>query len=192
MAQGNSSSVIVIKDESPSLLPIGRPTKFVVSVSLNKSSTKAFLDALRLSRPGDEIHVVYIKGFMEKVDSDYTAQVREKYTAFFSGLKDGDEQVFSKFHDRVTEFVLLSKRQRETTAESVVRYADSIDADFIVVGANAADRVSRGKDPVGAVSMQICLETTRNFIVANWIDTTPAVYEAHVRRASTPQTGYRP
>lgn len=192
LAQGNSCSVIVIKDEKASLLPIGRPTKFVVSVSLNKSSTKAFLDALRLSRPGDEIHVVYIKGFMEKVDSDYTAQVREKYEAFFSGLKDGDEKVFSKFHDRITEFVLINKRARESTAESVVRYADGIDADFVVVGANAADRVNRGKDPVGVVSMQICLEWTRNFIVSNWIDTSPRVYEANVRRAPTPSLAYRP
>lgn len=192
LSQGNSCSAVVIKDESASLLPLGRPTKFVVSVSLNKSSTKAFLDALRLSRPGDEIHVVYVKGFMERVDSDYTAEVRKKYTAFFSGLKDGREQVFSKFHDRLTEFCLIPKRQRETTAESVVRYADSIDADFIVVGANAADRVNRGKDPVGAVSMQICLEWTRNFIVANWIDASPRVYEASVRRASTPSCGTRP
>lgn len=186
LAQGNSCSVICIKDDSTELLPLGRPTKFVVSVSLNKSSTKAFLDALRLSRPGDEIHVCYVKGFMEKVDSDYTAEVRQKYQNFFGGIANGEEKVFNKFHDRHMEFVIVTKRHKESTAESVIRYADDIDADFIVVGANAADRVHRGKDPVGAVSMQICLETERNFIVANWIDLDPRVYEAHVRRAGTP------
>jgi len=184
LCQGNSCSIIVIKDDSPSLLPIGRPTVFVVSVSMNKSSTKAFLDALRLSRPGDEIHVVYIKSYMEREDSDYTAEVRSKYTAFFAGLNNGEEQVFSKFQDRKTHFKLLEKQRRETTAESVVRYADSVDADFVVVGANAVDRVSRGKNPVGSVSMQICIETTRNFIVANWIDISPRVFESHVRRGS--------
>jgi len=189
LSRGNSCSAIVMKDESPELLPQGRPCKFVVSVSLNKSSTKAFLDALRLSRPGDEIHVVYVKSLMESED-DYTTAVRVKYTNFFAGLQDGREQVFSKFQDRITQFSLITKRRRETTPDAVVRYADEVDADFIAVGANAADRISRGKNPVGVVSMQICLNTTRNFIVSNWININAELFEACVRRVATP--GSRP
>lgn len=78
------SSVIVLKDDDSRLLPIRRKTIFAVSVSLNQASTKAFLDALKLSKPGDEIHVVYIKGYMEELDdSDYTTQLKEKYCSFF-------------------------------------------------------------------------------------------------------------
>lgn len=187
LSLGNSCSLICIKDEDPKDLPLrDRKAVFVVSVSLNKSSTKAFLDALRLSKPGDEIHVVYIKSYMEREESDYTAEVRAKYEAFFSGLKDGAQEVFSQFQDRSTKFVLEPKQRRETTPQAVVRYADDVEGDFIVVGANAHDRVSRGKKPVGSVSLQICLLTTRNFIVANWVDVIPRVYENHVRRAQTP------
>lgn len=182
LSRGNSCSVIAMKDESPELLPRGRPCKFVVSVSLNKSSTKAFLDALRLSRSGDEIHVVYVKSNMETED-DYTTAVRVKYTKFFNGLQDGEDHVFSKFEDRITEFSLIMKQRRETTPDAVVRYADEIDADFIVVGANSADRISRGKNPVGVVSLQICLNTTRNFIVSNWININPEIFEGSVRHA---------
>lgn len=184
---GNSCSLICIKDEDAGVLPIKqKKAVFVVSVSLNKTSTKAFLDALRLSKPGDEIHVVYIKSFMEFEDSDYTAQVREKYEGFFNSFKDEQQQVFSKFHDRSVQFVLVNKQRRESTPQSVVRFADEVNADFVVVGANAADRVARGKKPVGSVSLQICMLFERNFIVANWIDVIPRVYDRHVRSAATP------
>lgn len=174
-------SLIIIKDTSPELLPIKRPTKFVVSVSLNKAATKAFLDALHLSQPGDEIHVVYVKGYMEEADSDYTAELREKYGSFFSGLKAQEAgSVFNQFHNRHTEFHLVSKQRLETTAQAVVRFADSIDADFLVVGTNAL-RVERGKEPIGSVSLGIITETSRNVIVANWVDVSARVYEAHVR-----------
>jgi len=174
-----SCACIVIKDESPNLLPIKRPTKFVVSVSLNQASTKAFLDALRLSQPGDEIHVVYVKCFMERTDSDYTAELKEKYSAFFAGLKDGAEVTsgnqeglsgsFAKFSDRITQFVLLKKQRRESTAQAVVRYADEIEADFVVVGTNTL-RTDRGKKPLGSVSLNIIMEWERNFIVSHWLD----------------------
>merc|ERR1711920_765713 len=109
MGKESPCSVMVIKDETVEQMPMTRPSKFVVSVSLNKASTKAFLDALRLSNPNDEIYVVYVKSFMERADSDYTAEVREKYSGFFSALRDGENDVFSKFHDRKCEFVILDK-----------------------------------------------------------------------------------
>lgn len=187
LSLGNSCSLVCFKDESADKLPVkGRKAVFVVSVSLNKSSTKAFLDALKLSKPGDEIHVVYVKGYMEREDSDYTTAMRQKYELFFSGLQDGKQEVFFKFHDRAVSFVLVDKHRRESTPQAVVRYADSVEADFLVVGANAADRVARGKKPVGSVSLQICLLTDRNFVVANWVDVAPEVYEANVRRAFSP------
>jgi len=61
-----------------------------------------------------------------------------------------------------------------------VRYADEVNADFVVVGANASDRVARDKTPVGSVSLQMCFLTSRNFIVANWIDVSLRVYDQTV------------
>lgn len=173
-----SASVIVLKDEEPELLPIRRPCKFVVSVSLNKASTKAFLDALRLSQPGDEIHVVYVKSYMERTDSDYTRELREKYSAFFSGLQESESQAFSRFHDRRTGFVMIKKQLRETTAQAVVRYGDEIEADFMVVGTNTL-RTQRGKKPIGSVSLDICMEWERNFVVSHWVDIAPRLYDRY-------------
>lgn len=179
-------AVIVLKDESPNVLPVRRVAKFVVSVSLNQASTKAFLDALRLSQPGDEIHVVYVKCFMERTDSDYTIQLREKYAAFFAGLKSGQEgaekggefHFLKKFEDRKTEFVMVMKQRRESTAQAVVRYGDSIEADFMCVGTNTL-RAQRGKKPLGSVSLDICMEWDRNFIVSHWVDISPELYEQY-------------
>mmetsp|Transcript_90415 Transcript_90415/g.193850 ORF Transcript_90415/g.193850 Transcript_90415/m.193850 type:complete len:349 (+) Transcript_90415:51-1097(+) len=178
-------SCIVIKDEEKSMLPIGRKTKFVISVGLNKASTKAFLDAVRLSKPGDELHVVYVKSYLESVESDYTTELRKKYSGFFEGLNDEQEGIFYKFHDRSFQFQILDKRRKETVPQAVVRYVDEVEADFVVVGTNSM-RVQKGKTPVGSISMQICMETDRNFIVATWTDVNPRVYEAHVRRGKTP------
>jgi hypothetical protein len=175
--------VIVMKDCDPQQLPIRRATKFVVSVSLNKASTKAFLDALRLSNPNDEIYVVYVKSFMERADSDYTAEVREKYSGFFAALKDGESDVFSKFHDRKCEFLIIDKQRRETTSGAVVRFAEEVEADFVSVGTNSL-RISRGKPPIGTVSMDICLQWHKNFIVSHWVDVGSTVYDKHCRPMS--------
>lgn len=161
-------SVIVVNPSGASNLPIGRPTKFVVSANLNAAAVKAFVDAIRLSKPGDEIHVVYVKSYLESEESDYTIQVREKYEALFNGLdgtaEDGCQEL-QRFRDRLASFTVVDKHMRESTAEAVVRYAEDEDADFIVVGASIA-RVDRGKDPIGSVSMEICLETSTSFIVS--------------------------
>lgn len=164
-------SVIVINPSDSRDLPIGRPTKFVVSANLNSAAVKAFVDAIRLSKPGDEIHVVYVKSFLENEESDYTIQVREKYEALFTGLdgtaEDGCQEL-QNFHDRSAVFNVVDKQMRESTAEAVVRYAEDEDADFIVVGANVA-RVQRGKEAIGSVSMDICLETSTSFIVSAYV-----------------------
>lgn len=174
-----SCAVVVMRDESPQILPLKRPSKFVVSVSLNKASTKAFLDALRMSSPGDEIHVVYVKCFMERTDSDYTAELRGKYAGFFEGLKGaGEMHAFSKFHDRKTVFEMIKKQRRETTAQAVVRYGDEIEADFLCVGTNTL-RVQKGKKPLGSVSLDICMEWDRNFIVSHWVDLSGELYDKY-------------
>lgn len=182
--QHGAASVIIIKDEDDEMLPIGRPAKYVVSVSLNKASTKAFLDALRLSKPGDEIHVVYVKSFAERTESDYTRELKEKYSSFFVGLQDSESDAsiatlaFSKYHDRQVGFVTLKKQLRESTAQAVVRYGDEIGADFMVVGTNSL-RVQRGKRPIGSVSLDICMEWERNFIVSHWVDISPKLYDRY-------------
>merc|ERR1719231_2124255 len=103
-------------ENAMTVLPKGRPARFVVSVSLNASSTKAFLDALQLTKPEDIIDVVYVKSFMEKTESDYTRTLREKYDSFFSGLKGStNSEAFMQFGDRLCNFKMLEKRRGKTT-----------------------------------------------------------------------------
>lgn len=167
--QRGRCSCILIQSEALSELPISRPTVFVVSVTLKASATKAFIDALRLSKPGDSIHVIYVKSYMEQTDSDYTVLLREKYAQFFSGLKDSEEVVLSKFGDRHVRFRFVHKQKRETTSNAVVRYAEHVEADFIALGTDSM-RVDRGKPILGSVSLQICMETCRNLIISNYND----------------------
>jgi nucleotide-binding universal stress UspA family protein len=180
--QSCGCAVVVMKDESPDLLPLKRPAKFVVSVSLNKASTKAFLDALRLSQPGDEIYVVYVRSFMERTDSDYTTELRAKYEAFFSEL-GAPESGFSKFQDRRCEFVMVSKQRRESTPQAVVRFGEEIEADFMCVGTNVL-RKEKGKKALGSVSFDICKEWERNFIVSHWLELDPELYARYAHRTS--------
>lgn len=186
------SSVIVFKDEDSKLLPIRRKTVFAVSVSLNQASTKAFLDALKLSKPGDEIHVVYIKSYMEELDdSDYTAQLKEKYSSFFGDIKGEGEQgsgVFKSFNSRELTFAPVTKKRHQTIPQAMVQYADEVEADFIVIGTNSW-RVERGKPVLGTVSLQIMEETDRNVIVSFWLDISPKVYESHVKAARPESRG---
>jgi len=168
---------IVIKDQDPGRLPVKRPAKFVVSVHLNKAATKGFLDALRLSKPGDEIHVVYVR--VGRIDGcDYSLTLREKYDAFFSGLEAGKDSVWRHLHDRQTGFHMVDVQGWQTVSQAILAYADDIDADFIVVGSNSL-RMDRGKSPMGSVAMQLCMASDRNLIVSNW-----AQHEESVRRPS--------
>jgi len=180
LCNGNATS-IVFKDEDKELLPIRRPAIFVVSVCMNKSSTKAFLDALRLSKSGDEVHVVYVRSYMETEDSDHTLALRRKYCAFFEALQDEHNEVWHRFHDRNVRFEMVQKTMRESTAQAIVRYADDVSADFLCVG-GLEMKTMPGKS---SLSMQIFLEWERNFIVSHWIDVNFQTYESHVR-ASTP------
>jgi nucleotide-binding universal stress UspA family protein len=186
--QGNSCSLLCIKDDSADVLPIReRSATFVVSASLSKSSTKACLDALRLSKPGDQVHVVYISSYTDSGDADLSPSVQAKFEGLFNALSSsGRPEVSSRFTDREVKFVVDPKQRGETTPEAINRYAEAVSADFLVVGANAADRVARGKKPVGSVSLQMCILASRNFIVSNWIDVSPKVYEEMIRGARPP------
>jgi len=166
--QRAASSLVVIQSDERDDLPLGRPTRFVVSVSLNQAATKAFIDTLRVSKPGDEIHVVYIKSYLERTESDYTIMLRKKYANIFAGLNDESQEALSKFGGRTVLFKMVPKLLRESTALGVVRYCDEVAADFVVVGTNSL-RVEKGKSHLGSVSLEIIRETTCNFIVSNWI-----------------------
>eukprot|EP00930_Biecheleria_cincta_P058356 TRINITY_DN44196_c0_g1_i1.p1 TRINITY_DN44196_c0_g1~~TRINITY_DN44196_c0_g1_i1.p1 ORF type:complete len:374 (+),score=64.13 TRINITY_DN44196_c0_g1_i1:64-1185(+) len=181
------SSVIVFKDEDSKLLPIRRKAVFAVSVSLNQASTKAFLDALKLSKPGDEIHVVYIKSYMEDTDdSDYTTQLKEKYASFFGDIKgDAASGVFKNFNSRDLTFAAVPKQKHQTIPQAMVQYADEVDADFIVIGTNSL-RVERGKPVLGTVSLQIMQETARNVLVSFWLDISPKLFGDHVKTSRPP------
>lgn len=161
-------SCIVINTAEERQLPMHRPTKFVVSASLNVAATKAFLDALRLSKPGDEIHVVRARSYLEHQESDSACFLRKKYDALLAGLagagSDGCKEL-TRFADRGASFQDVDQQPGESISQAVVRYAEEVEADFLLVGANTT-RVGQGKEPLGAVSMRICMETTRNFIVS--------------------------
>ncbi|CAE7277262.1 nipblb [Symbiodinium sp. CCMP2456] len=162
-------SLVVFKEPSVQKLPMGRPAKFVVSMSLNKAASKAFLDALRLSKPGDEIHLIYVTFFTEDQESDHVKTMRDRYCHFFEGLGDGDHHVLQKFYDRHIEFRIVPQHKGELIPQTVAGYAESIDADFVVVGTNAL-RVDRGKEPIGSASLQICMEAHCNIIISSWVD----------------------
>ncbi|CAE7459788.1 nipblb [Symbiodinium natans] len=150
-------SLVIFKEPNVCSLPMGRPAKFLVSMSLNKAASKAFLDALRLSKPGDEIHLIYVTFFTEDQDSDHVKILRDRYSHFFEGLGDGDHHVLQKFFDRHIEFHIVPQHKGELIPQTVAGFAESIEADFVVVGTNAL-RVDRGKEPLGSASLQICME----------------------------------
>eukprot|EP00929_Paragymnodinium_shiwhaense_P068872 TRINITY_DN34724_c0_g1_i2.p1 TRINITY_DN34724_c0_g1~~TRINITY_DN34724_c0_g1_i2.p1 ORF type:complete len:450 (-),score=140.34 TRINITY_DN34724_c0_g1_i2:347-1696(-) len=185
---GNSTN-IVFKDDEAELLPLRRPTIFVVAACLDKCSTKAFLDALRLSKSGDEIHVMYVRSYMETSDSEYTLALRRKYCDFFSALQEEQYEVFHRFHDRHLHFEMVTKTVRESTAQAIVRYADAVSADFICLGGMEVKTLD-ARAIKSSISMQVFLETDRNFMVSHWIDVQYKTYEAHVR-ASTPEQGHK-
>eukprot|EP00929_Paragymnodinium_shiwhaense_P041320 TRINITY_DN21472_c0_g1_i4.p1 TRINITY_DN21472_c0_g1~~TRINITY_DN21472_c0_g1_i4.p1 ORF type:complete len:142 (-),score=28.52 TRINITY_DN21472_c0_g1_i4:82-507(-) len=122
---------------------------------------------------------------MEAADSDYTVSLRRKYEEFLQALNDENEPVFGKFHDRLASFEMVSKQCRESTAQAVIRHADDLDADFVCVGTNV---MRTDKDPCSlhCLSMQICLETSRNFMVSTWVDISGRLFDEHVR-APTPE-----
>jgi len=177
--QRGDCSTIVHQDVQPKvhLRRHERAVKFVVSVSLNAASTKAWIDALRLSKPGDEIHVVYVVNregetprsiFEEKTNMEASALL-SKYTGFFAGLKDSSEdRVLSKLGERVTSFNLVPKGKSQSIAETVTSYAEKVAADFVIVGTNVLRRAERGKPVLGSVSLEICLNCHCNFVVSNY------------------------
>mmetsp|Transcript_59003 Transcript_59003/g.110542 ORF Transcript_59003/g.110542 Transcript_59003/m.110542 type:complete len:352 (+) Transcript_59003:103-1158(+) len=164
-------SVVIFKEPTVQQLPVGRPAKFLVSMSLNKAASKAFLDALRLSKPGDEIHLIYVTFFTEDQESEHVTILRDRYSHFFEGLGEGDHHVLQSFHDRHIEFHIVPQQKGELIPRTVAAFAEQIEADFLVVGTNAL-RVDRGKEPLGSVSLQICMEAHCNLIISSWVDGT--------------------
>jgi len=160
-------STVVIKTNDIEAMPMKRPAVFVVKVTLDKASTKAFLDALRLSQPGDHIHVVYCINHLENADNIYTEQLKKKYHEIFQALGAGTSQAFTKFNDRECHFNVVTKDRNETVPQRIVRFLSEIKADFVAVGTNKM-RVARGKEPVSSISLQTCLEADCNYIVSYW------------------------
>lgn len=197
--QGNRCSVVCIKDEKRDALTLqGRKAIYAVSVNLSKSSSKAFLDVLRLSKPGDEIHLVYSTrpegGYVwQPTDRDYVAEVMAKYESFIAHIR-GDhldlsphsDSTMARYRDRLITFTKVIRGPEETIPQAVVRHAEEINADFLVVGANVADRVGRGKIPVGTASLEMCMLTDRNFMIAKWLDVSEQVYASTVMSTRPP------
>ncbi|CAJ1355919.1 unnamed protein product [Effrenium voratum] len=170
--QRGKCSCVVFKESDPGKLTTKRPAKFVVSTGLNPAATKAFVDALRLSRPGDEIHVVYIRPFLEppSKESKVTQAIRNKYDAIFEGMKDASawpSGKMVKFADRNVKLVFAPQGIHEGIAQALVRYAQNFEADFVLVGTNVL-RGERGKAPVGSVSLQIVMQFPGNCVVSSF------------------------
>lgn len=165
LKHGRCSTVVMKREDT---FDQNRNLKFVVHAKLDKASMKAFLDALRLSSPGDTIDVIYCVNFAEKKENIYTDQLKKKYHEFFESLGSADFEGFSKFQDRKLEFHIITKERSETVPGRITRYLDETGADFVSVGTNRM-RVERGKEPVGSISMQICQEADCNYIVSFWV-----------------------
>eukprot|EP00933_Yihiella_yeosuensis_P030218 TRINITY_DN23878_c0_g1_i1.p1 TRINITY_DN23878_c0_g1~~TRINITY_DN23878_c0_g1_i1.p1 ORF type:complete len:338 (+),score=36.79 TRINITY_DN23878_c0_g1_i1:145-1158(+) len=170
--QRGRCSCIIIRNRDERVMPLARKTKFVVSTSLNPAATKAFVDALRLSRKGDEIHIVYVRPFLEPHDKEceYTQAIRTKYETFFGSLSDSHAWPTGKmiqFADRDIKLHFTPQGRGEGIPGALVRYASDIDADFVMVGTNAL-RVERGKEPVCSVSKQIIMEWSGNAVVSSY------------------------
>eukprot|EP00439_Symbiodinium_sp_Y106_P049546 s218_g6.t1 len=174
----------VFKEADPSKLPLKRPAKFVVSTGLNPAATKAFIDALRLSRPGDHIHVVYIRPYLEPHSKDQASNFLEASGPCASSHSFGGEQGMQdaaawpsgkmvKFKDRVVKLVFAPQGINEGIAQALVRYANNFEADFVMVGTNAL-RVEKGKSPLGSVSLQIVMEFPGNCVVSSFNPDTDA------------------
>jgi len=170
--QRGKCSCVVFKDSDPAKLPLKRPAKFVVSTGLNPAATKAFIDALRLSRPGDEIHVVYIRPYLEphSKESRVTQAIRNKYDSIFEGMKDASawpSGKMVKYADRNVKLVFAPQGINEGIAQALVRYATNFEADFVMVGTNVL-RVDKGKPPLGSVSLQIVMHFPGNCVVSSF------------------------
>jgi len=180
--QSGKCSCIIFKQSTLSLLPIGRPAKIVVSTGLNPAATKAFVDALRLSRPGDEIDVVYIRPYLESAEreSDVTQAIRSKYEGFFDGMNDANSWPtgkMTKFGDRHVKLVFAPQGVNEGIAQALVRYSRNNDADFVMVGTNAL-RGEKGKAALGSVSLQIVMLFEGNCVVSSFNPTTDSTLKA--------------
>ncbi|CAE7716422.1 unnamed protein product [Symbiodinium necroappetens] len=163
-------TIKVFKEADASKLPLKRPAKFVVSTGLNPAATKAFIDALRLSRPGDHIHVVYIRPYLEphSKESRVTQAIRHKYDSIFEGMQDAaawPSGKMVKFKDACRlpfREVFAPQGINEGIAQ-----ANNFEADFVMVGTNVL-RVEKGKPPLGSVSLQIVMEFPGNCVVSSF------------------------
>jgi len=163
-------SCIVFNSSAPKELSFNGPVTFLVSLSLNVAATKAFVDVLRLSKPGDDIHLVHVRSCLEGEESDFSCSLREKYEALLDGLNrpvEGGCAELPRFNNRSVHFHVVKRETGESPAHAILRYAEVCDADFICVGTNTT-RVDRGKKPLGIVSLEICASTKRNFIVSGY------------------------
>eukprot|EP00930_Biecheleria_cincta_P049741 TRINITY_DN34940_c0_g1_i1.p1 TRINITY_DN34940_c0_g1~~TRINITY_DN34940_c0_g1_i1.p1 ORF type:complete len:333 (-),score=59.57 TRINITY_DN34940_c0_g1_i1:135-1133(-) len=170
--QHGKCSCIIIKQPDSKLMPIRRPARFVVSTGINPAATKAFVDALRLSRQGDEIHVVYIRPFLEphSKESEITQAIRTKYEGFFEGMSNSEawpSGKMVKFADRNVKLVFAPQSIGEAIPNALVRYARNFEADFVMVGTNAL-RVEKGKQAIGSVSLAIVMEFEGNCVVSSY------------------------
>eukprot|EP00434_Breviolum_minutum_P032809 symbB.v1.2.029016.t1/scaffold3125.1/size63008/3 len=153
-------SCIVFKESDPSKLPLSRP------IQLNHFMRIAVF------RTGDEIHVVYIRPYLEPhcKESKVTTAIRHKYDSIFEGMKDPaawPSGKMVKFGDRKVKLVFAPQGINEGVAQALVRYANNFEADFVMVGTNVL-RVDRGKPPVGSVSLQIVMEFPGNCVVSSF------------------------
>lgn len=182
--QHSPSSVIIIKDDNIENMPVGRPTKYAVSVSINKASTKAFLDALHLSQPGDEIHLVFVRTQQEvEMNRNFAAQVRQHYFEVFDDLKNEDNAIFNHFGDRLMKFHVLDQRSHTSIAKTLVDFLDELQPDFVAMGTQAM-RVEKGKESVGSVTLDVVATSSCNVIVSFWVDLSKKVFDQHIRPPS--------
>jgi nucleotide-binding universal stress UspA family protein len=131
------STVIVCHDDD--LTPTkNNGAKYVVCVDNNQSSTKAFLDALSLSRERDTIEVVHICGTAPE-ERHKAKMLQKKYTYMFTS-----KTLQPMTLGRACVFSLLPKKPGETTAETITAYAEEVGSVFLCVGTVALGSAADG------------------------------------------------
>merc|ERR1711908_63413 len=137
---GARCSAIIVKREFQ--MPESGAAKYVVPVDPNKWSEKALFDALTLSRPGDEIHVLHVR-----LREDEAAQSAEYYQTLI-------ERVSAKMKFPRKMIYKSYRYGGEGAANDILAYIDEVDADFVAMGVNAG-RLREKKPYLGSRSSKV-------------------------------------
>lgn len=122
----NTDACVLVTHDTDNLPAKNASARFVVAVENNAASTKAFMDAMALSRKGDTVDVVHLvaAGTQARVHAE---MLRMKYTYLFSSTT-----IAAYLEGRNLQFTMLPRDG--PVPETIASYADEVKANFLCVG----------------------------------------------------------